>query len=158
MVRVGLWQWCCCCCLAAEVLLLLLRTRLEDLQEDTSATAERVDVTGGVRGGIDGCGSVYEAGGHRDVREGRVDEAVPYRVVEGGFRGGIDSICLESAIGRGLLCITGIVARVGHHLNDAICASVSDEELPRAAVHTHVGGYTGHACQLEARVAPDGRA
>ena len=77
MVRVGLWQWCCCC-LAAEVLLLLLRTRLEDLQEDTSATAERVDVTGGVRGGIDGCGSVYEAGGHRDVREGRVDEAVPY--------------------------------------------------------------------------------
>ena len=41
MVRVGLWQWCCCC-LAAEVLLLLLRTRLEDLQEDTGATAERV--------------------------------------------------------------------------------------------------------------------
>ena len=34
----------------AVVLLLLLgtRTRLEDLQEDTSATAEGVDVTGGV--------------------------------------------------------------------------------------------------------------
>ena len=77
MVRVGLWQWCCCC-LAAEVLLLLLRTRLEDLQEDTGATAECVDIPGGVRRGIDGCGSVYEAGGHWDVREGRVDEAVPY--------------------------------------------------------------------------------